>query len=231
MNELEARRRLLADPHHVPPELASAIAHDASLAALREELLANDARLNRALTSPPVPEGLADRLVLRARHGKRRQWGFALAAAAAALAIGLPAHLRLAERERALEIARDEAMLEHVVHSADELGDDGHVEPAVLRASVASLGVTLRAPRWRVRHLANCVIAGIESRHFIIESPHGPVTYVVLPGAVGDAALRTLESDGVRGVFTRRAGATVAVFASNATSREDLERMMRDVLG
>jgi hypothetical protein len=232
MNEIEARRALLSDPRHVPPALAEAIACDARLAALREELLAADAELRRALTAAPVPVGLADRIVLRARYGTGSRWSLGLAAAAAAVALALPAYLGKVDRQHALELARDEAMLQHVEDSVDELHDDGHIAPAVLRASVARIGVAVRTPAYRVRHLANCVIAGIESRHFVIDGPRGPVTYVILPGARGDASMRTLESGGMRGLFTRRAGATIGVFAAaKSASADELEAMLVSVAG
>ncbi|HSN19719.1 MAG TPA: DUF3379 family protein [Usitatibacter sp.] len=232
MNEIEARRALLSDPRRLAPELAEAIARDARLAAVREELLRADDDMKRALTAAPVPEGLAERIVLRARYGAGSRWGLALAAAAAALAIALPSYLDRFHRARALEIARDEAMLRHVAESTGELEDDGHVEPAAFRASVARLGVPLRLPGYRVRHLANCVIAGVESRHFVIDGPRGPVSYVILPGALGDAAMRTLEWDGMRGVFTQRAGATIGAFATaGSVARPDLERLLLAVAG
>ena len=229
MTELEARRELLADPRHVSAALAEAIAADARLAAFREELLAADEELRRSLTEAPVPEGLAERIVLRSRYGSRSRWGLALAAAVAALAIGVPSYLRLAAYDA--ELARDQAMIEHVAQNRDELEDDGRIEPAAFRASLARLGVAVRPPALRVRHLANCVIAGIESRHFVVDGPGGPISYVVLPGASGSGEPeRMLERDGVHALCAQRAGATIGVFTQRAASRAQLERWMRDVM-
>ncbi|HXZ48071.1 MAG TPA: DUF3379 family protein [Usitatibacter sp.] len=229
MTELEARRELLADPRRISPELRAAIEADPRLGALREELLAADAAMQRALTSAPVPDGLADRIVLRARYGSRSRWGLAIAATVAALAVGIPSYVRM--HGRSLELARDRAIIDHVVQSVDELKDDGRVEPAALRASAAQLGISLRDPAgYRIRHLANCVIAGIESRHFIIEGPRGIVSYVILPGARGDDSERMLHEGGTSGLFARRGDLTVAVLAQNGMGREELESMMRAVL-
>ncbi len=229
MNEFEARRQLLTDPRRIPPELAEAIAADPRLAALREELLAADSEMRRVLTAAPVPEGLAERIVLRSRFSTRSRWGLALAAALTALAVGVPSYFRLEAYDA--EIARDRAMIEHVAESRSEIEDDGRIEPAAFRASLAKVGVAARAPQFRVRHLANCVIAGIESRHFVVEGPRGPVSYVILPGANGASdAERMLERDGLHGLFVQRSGATIGVFAQGASSREELERRLHDVL-
>jgi hypothetical protein len=229
MTELEARRELLADPRHVCAALAVAIAADARLAAFREELLAADEELRRSLTEAPVPEGLAERIVLRSRYASRSRRNLALAATVAALAIGVASYLRLAAYDA--ELTRDRAMIEHVVENTAEIEDDAGVPPAAFRASLAKVGFAVRNPGLRVRHLSRCVIAGIESRHFVVDGPGGPISYVILPGASGRGEPeRMLERDGVHALFAQRAGATIGVFTQGAASRSQLERWMRDVL-
>ena len=227
MNEFEARRQLLSDPRRLSPEVRDAIEADPRLAALRDELLRTDDEMQRALTGAPVPEGLADRIVLRARYGRRSRWGLALAAAVAALAIGIPSYLRMQDRDRELE--RDHAIIEHVAEGATELNDDGRIEPAAWRSSVAALGVKVRDPGYRIRHLANCVIAGVESRHFVVQGPQGVVSYVILPGAKGNASERELQEGAMRGLFVQRAGVTIGVMGHSGMRRAELEKMMREV--
>lgn len=227
MNELEARRQLLADPRHISPELTAAVAGDPRLAALRDDLVRNDAAMQAELTATPVPEGLADRLVLRARYGSRPRWGLALAAAAAVLAIGVPGYLGMVG---SAEAARDEAMMQHVVESTGELQDNGYVAPAVLRAEVAVLGLQVTNAGFRVRHLGRCVIAGIESRHFVLQGPSGAISYVILPGAKGVFGEREIEHGTMRGLFAQRDGFTVGVFGEGNVGRDELEQMMHAVV-
>jgi len=227
MTELEARRQLTADPRHLSPELAAHIDADPRLAQLREELLRHDESMHAVLTQTPVPEGLADRLVLRARYGSRSRWGLALAAAVAVLVVGIPGYFGVLE---SAEVARDQAIMEHVIENTDELADNGNVAPAEFRASVAKLGLQVSDAGFRVRHLGRCVIAGIESRHFVLEGPHGAISYVILPGAKGGLTEREIEQGGMRGLFTQRAGFTIAVLGAAGTQRAELERMMRAVV-
>jgi hypothetical protein len=229
MNELEARRQLLADPRRLTPELRAAVADDPRLAAFRDRLLAADEEMHRVLTASPVPAGLADRIVLHARYGARSRWRLAMAASVAAVALAFSAYM---VREPDPELARDTAILEHVAQNAGELAEDGRIEPAALRASVATLGVPVREGVTHVRHLANCVIDGIESRHFVVESARGIVSYVILPGASGRDASggRMLSRDGFEALFVERAGVTIAVLAPKGASRKTLDAMMRDVV-
>ena len=121
-------------------------------------------------------------------------------------------------------------MIEHVVEQVDELRDDAGIEPAVLRASVAVLGVDVRDAGYRIRHLAKCVIAGREGRHFTLDGPHGVVSFVVLPGGErGGASSLTMEEGGTRGLFMRRAGMTIGVFAPTGAERGELEKVMHQV--
>jgi hypothetical protein len=81
-----------------------------------------------------------------------------------------------------------------------------------------------------VRHVANCVIAGIESRHFVLEGPHGAISYLILPGARGRESERVLQRGTVRGLFAQRDGFTVGVFGEGPVERAELERMMNAVV-
>lgn len=223
MNDLEARRALLADPRRVSAELQERLDADPRLAAFRDELLRLDDALHGALTQAAVPEGLADRLVLHSRFRDRSRWGLALAAAIVALAVAVPAFLG-GDRH-----ALEHAMIAHVIAERGELEDDRGVEERVLREAVAVLGVNVNAGAYRVRHLANCVVAGREGRHFTVDGPRGVVTFIVLPGGEGEEPV-LLQKDGTRALFLRRAGNTVGVMVQYDAGRGELERLAREVV-
>ncbi len=223
MNELEARRCLLADPRKLPAHVQEQVNADPRLAAFHDELLRMDEAVREALTRAPVPEGLADRLVLHSRFRDRSRWGLALAAALVALAVAVPVFLGGERHEL------ENAMIAHVLAEPGELADDRGVEQAVLRAAVAALGVTVKDAGYRVRHLANCVVAGREGRHFTVDGPRGVVTFIVLPGGAGEEPV-LLQKDGTRALFLKRAGNTVGVMVQYAAERGELERLAREVI-
>ncbi len=224
MNELEARRRLLADPRQVPRELEALLSRSPALRDFRAELLRRDAQLQHALTRPEVPAGLADRIVLRARYRERSRWALALAASVAALGIAIAVAPTL--RDAPLEAA----MLSHVATEVGELQDNAGVAPAVLRASVRTLGVEVRDAGYRVRHLANCVIAGREGRHFTVDGPHGVVSFVVLPSSgEGSGKASLLQRNAMKGFFMPIGGMTIGVVAEGDVDRAQLERLARQV--
>ncbi len=223
MNELEARRQLLADPRRLSAELEAAVDASPGLAAFRDELIRADDEMNHLLTRADVPEGLADRIVLRARYGDRTRWGLALAATLVAVAIAVPWYFS----PGAADVER--AMIAHVDQEVAELQDDSGIEPAVLRTSVSALGVNVRDAGYRIRHLANCIVAGREGRHFTMDGPNGVVSVLVLPGGTQSDAHVLMKRGATEGIFMKRAGVTIGVFAQNGTDRGELERIMRQV--
>lgn len=224
MNELDARRRLLSDPHDVGEGLEEFLRARPALRATRDELLALDERLRHEITRSHVPDGLADRLILHARYPRRRPW--ALGIAASFLAIALTTRLVTEVEPPALE----DAMIAHVVAGTDELLDDAGIKPAVLQAAVSELGVRVRDTDFGFRHLARCVVAGREGRHFTVNGPNGTVTFLVVPGRGRGEGPFLAESRGTRALFMQRAGNTVGVFADARTSRAELERLFDAVI-
>jgi hypothetical protein len=208
MNDIEARRLLLADPRHLSPELREAIERQPALAQLREELLNQDEQVRLAATAAALPDGLADRLVLGARYRKRSTIG---------LAIAVPLHFT---REEPLEVA----MMDHVRESVAELRDDSGVAVPVLRTSLAGLGVDLREAPFHVRHLGHCIVAGIQGRHFTVDGPGGVVSFVLLPAQSGGAA-RSLARHDTVGVVEQHGRLLIGAFAGAGT-HENLLRAL-----
>ena len=230
MNELEARRELLADPRRPSPALQAQVDADATLSALRDDLVRTDDAMHELLTREPVPEGLADRIVLRARYHDRSRWGFALAAALVVLAFAVPLHFGTHEAEQFATSgpALESAMIDHVAQGADELQDNPGIQPAVLRLALSQVGLQARESGYRIRHLANCVVAGVEGRHFTLDGPNGVVSFLVLPGTSAGESMLMREGD-TRGYFMKRAGLTIGVFTHQDIKPAELEKMMHQV--
>jgi hypothetical protein len=92
--------------------------------------------------------------------------------------------------------------------------------------------VDVRPGAYRVTQLGRCVIAGIESRHFILQTKSGLASYVILPGAAADSPREgTLNRFGLEALFVKREGATIGVFAPQGTSARDLRTMLHEVVG
>ncbi len=223
MNELEARRHLLADPRDLSPELRDTIARQPALDDFRGDLLDLDERVHAALTEPALPHGLADRMVLRARYGGAPRVRLAIAAAIAAAAIMIPWHF--------VQPYSDElAMMDHVREGIEELRDDRGVSRGIVRASLGELGVGIADSTYRVRHLGRCVVAGREGRHFTIDGPQGIVSFVILPASRESAVTESLRKGDTVAVYEQRGDVLLGAFASSSMERAALRKLMKDVL-
>lgn len=222
MNDLDARRLLLADPRHLSAELREAIERQPALAEFRDELLRLDERVRVAATAAPVPDGLADRLVLRARYGKPPILRLAIAAAVATLAIAIPWHAWRQSRDATFEVA----MMDHVRESVSELKDDSGVEEGVLRTSLADIGVRMREAPFRIRHLGYCIVAGRQGRHFTVDGPGGVVSFVLLPAQAGSAPATLVNGDTL-GVYEQHGSVLIGAFGNGSVDRGVLERLVQ----
>ena len=234
MSPNDARRLILADPRHLSPEVEAFVREDAALAALHRSVLALDEAAIRGFGEAAAPKGLADRIILRARYRRGSRW---LMAAAASVLIAAGS-ISLVVLNRPPQIV--EAMLDHVVESSEELNDAGNVSPAVVRTSLAAIGVPFADAGYRIRHLSNCVIAGRTGRHLIIQTAEGVVSLLVYPadarelagshglGGIGDG--RTLRrADLVAVVLPQNNHAIGAFGASGSLSPARLDRLARQI--
>ena len=226
MNSHEARRAMLANPRLTAPSLDAAMRDDASLAGLRQQLLQADERIAKAFSDVTPPPGLAERVILRVQYRqqqrRRSRWAAGIAAsvviAVAAIFGGRP--------ESPSPIAL--AMLDHVVEGVDELADAGNVSVQTAQASLGRIGVGFRDAGYQIRHLAECVVAGRTGRHLVMNTPHGLVSFLILPTRRGEVDKRQVLHKGeFQAVLQPSNAVAIGVFASRTSDTRDMEAMLK----
>lgn len=217
-----ARAALLADPRRVSPEVEVTLLNDPALQQFRQRLLDNDAQVAQAFDEATPPPGLAERIILRTRYRRRSRWAAGAAAAVVVAAVALFMFKPQAHSPLAL------AMLDHVIESKYELDIDGNVAPARVKASLAALGVQYRDAGYRVRHLADCLVAGRLGKHLVLSTPSGIVSFVILPDN-GEALPRRqkLGKGHFHAVFIPQPRAAYGAFADKNVSTAELESLMQ----
>lgn len=177
MNCLEFRRNKQAEPHF-SGDMAQQ--HLAECAACREF----DARLREAdnaiadmLNSVPVPDGLADRILLRTQWPGVRNWQHW--ALAASMVLGLATALTLSLPRDDIDLAR--AALAHVEEEPDTLMVRQQVAESAVDAALATVGARLRGDIGQVTYLGNCPLPGGAGKHLVISSPYGRYSLILMP--------------------------------------------------
>jgi len=228
----EIRRALLADPRRTSPAIEAAIADDPSLAALRRQLIDGAGQMATAFADVAPPAGLAERVILRVRYRRRSTW-LAGMAASVVLAAVLLVVLR---PDAPVPIAM--AMLDHVIEETAEWADDGGVSAQTATASLGQLGVGFRDAGYRIRHLAECVVAGRTGRHLVLNTPQGLVSFLILPTLNGEVGRRQQMNKGaMQAVFVANAqpgarasqAVTIGVFAEQGVDPKSMEALLQQM--
>jgi uncharacterized protein DUF3379 len=188
MNCLEYRRSKLSDPRRLPEDARSHERECAQCAEFAREVDATDVSIAEAL-AVRVPEGLAERVLLRRRPARWRWMPWALAAG---LAIALTTVLHPFRSDPSQQYAR--LAIEHVVMEPESFTTERGSDPAVVQAALRSFGGTLKEPIGRIRYVRLCPVEGGTGLHIVFETPEGLATLILVPdkhiasAAVADAA-------------------------------------------
>ncbi len=221
-----ARRALFADPRRVSSEVEVTILHDAGLQQLRQQLLSQDKHVAQLFDEVMPPPGLAERIMLRTRshwrHGRRSWWATGIAASFLVAMVGF--FLQKPPAESALALA----MMDHVIEAKYELDDDGNVAPARVKAALAAVGVQYRDAGYRVRHLADCLVAGRMGKHLVMSTPSGIISFMIVPDN-GEAMpqRQKLGKGQFHAVFTPQPRAAYGAFAEKNVSATEMEALMK----
>ena len=220
MNCLEFHRAKLADPRRLSPEARSHAGGCASCAAFAASVDEAEREIEHTV-SVPVPEGLADRALLRA-HGTRRAWRpWALAASVVlAVAIGAAAPLH--------EPAGPQARLaiQHVAAEPESL-TTLHRDLRELEDFVRATGGKVKEPLGKLRYAKLCPVENGTGWHIVFETPEGPATLFLVAGQKLPAAQRA--SSGEWNALARPTGrGYYAVVTSSAQKTAYVDRMLRE---
>ncbi|WP_158678933.1 DUF3379 family protein [Pseudoalteromonas sp. T1lg75] len=187
MDELEFRRRLLAQPHDKDKALLEYAQQSPERLALVNELKSFDKELQQAM-QVPVPESLADKIILRQSmsddgsdvcvpmpRSVKRPWYLALAAS---IAIVFSVALY---QLNSPTLTIGEHALAHVYHEIDSLESQDRLDMATVNARLSELGGQLSALPGEVTYARFCRFKGQKSLHLVFESDFGPMTVFIVP--------------------------------------------------
>lgn len=197
MNCLEFRRLALANPQHPGP---AALEHEAACPACARfylDLRRHEEVLYQAL-SIPVPDGLAERVLLTTRprlmdyFSPPRLW---LPALAAVLALTLGLTLT-APRDMSPETLAV-GIIAHVRAEPEVLAAEGQVPMGKLVRAFERGGGKLLDMPFQASYAGRCPLpGGGTGEHIVLNTPQGKVTLILMPSKPMSAALR-LFKDGL----------------------------------
>ena len=126
-----------------------------------------------------VPEGLADRILLRV-HGARPAWKVWALAASVVLAIGLGVTALLYQPASAQHYAQQ--AIEHVAMEPESFTTVHLADVPSVDELIRTSGGRLKAPLGKVRYVKLCPVESGTGWHIVFETPEGLATLLVIPG-------------------------------------------------
>ncbi|PSV33352.1 MULTISPECIES: DUF3379 family protein [unclassified Photobacterium] len=187
MDELEFRRRLLADPHDNDPTVTACKHQSIANKKFSDELQQLDIQLEQAL-KVDVPDDLADKILFQqageetSKKGINRYWSYGLAASVA-FAIGLfVGQMNLLPSQQLPINSLANVALEHVSYEAKFV--DNIDEKATLQqvnAKLQPFGSEMKDLPGHIYYVNYCGFDGKRSLHMVMDTPQGKVTVFVVP--------------------------------------------------
>jgi hypothetical protein len=229
MNCLAFRRQLAVDPATRDPAFR---AHREECGACAEASARADGfeqSLRRAL-SIPVPEGLAEHVLLRQTTDQRvtaRRAGpgwLALAAAVVlSLAAGAVGYHYLAPRDLG------EMSVAHLPHEPQALTSRAEIPAERVREAFAHYQVALAEAPQRVNYVQNCRVGTSHAVHMVVQRDEGPVT-VMFYADRKEAQRSDFRREGMAGRAVPMAQGTLVLLAAQERSFDALEAAWRESL-
>ena len=233
MNCFEFRRLLLASPRVRTRDQKQHLAQCAACATLARGMEGFESRVHDALRVP-VPEALADRVLLRhkIRVPAIRAWAIA-ASLLAAIGTGVYFYRSSGlEEEQVLAAASLSAghpavaAINYVVDHEPQLLKEGRSgDPAVMRSALSKLGLKLPANHVKVRYLGKCPVPGGTGEHVVLEAPVGRVTLILVPEQPFASRVIVIDRDKTAVASPARGGGYILV-ADSLNNARHVEKLL-----
>jgi hypothetical protein len=172
VNCLEFRRALGADPNHASPESLAHRAECPTCEKYAQEMLRLNGLIKLALE---VPVPTAQPLQLSARTQPR--WYAMAASVLVALSVAMGAFWFVGFPRESL--ASD--VVKHMAHEPQAMTPtQARISTELLGGALQAKGLQLSQPMDDVSYLQSCFIRGHFVPHLVVQTPHGPVTVLLL---------------------------------------------------
>ncbi|MBL8483922.1 MAG: DUF3379 family protein [Rhodocyclaceae bacterium] len=222
MNCLEFRRRKLADPRRSDGVMD---AHQAQCQAC-QNFARRQLEQEQALTQTllvPVPEGLAERIIMHSA-GKPRRPSLRLMALAASVVLTLGVTALQWYHTPGQDYAR--YAIEHVMHEPESFSSRRLVEASYLDTVLQNFGAEVRAPLGTLRYAKLCPVPNGTGWHLVLETEYGTATVLLIPHRRQSASITRATLSGMSSEVMPVGQGYVAVVADSAERVRDIGNLL-----
>lgn len=226
MHCLAFRRAKLADPNRLSDQALAHVAYCSSCQAFARRIDANEKRLVRAL-AVPVPEGLADRIVLGAT-GRRPGSPYRLWALAATVLLTTGIGFAWLKRPPAEPQYNSAASaIAHVKHEPESFTLIKDADPQRFATILTGFGADMRAPIGKVRYIKLCPVPEGTGWHIVLETEDGLMTLILIPGHRPRGKNLFEEKDGMSALARAAGNGYYVIVAESRAKVESTDRLLK----
>jgi hypothetical protein len=213
----QARLTIGADPRSAAPELTEHLGACPACAGFRDEMVALETNIQRALQRPPdLP-----RITRQQPASQWRPWALAASVLLACVAVLGVWLLRPSDT-----LAHD--LVAHVQHEPESWLSAQQVDADGISHALHGAGVGLDLTSDKVTYAQSCWFHGHYVPHLVVQTAQGPATVLILrhehvPGA------RTFHDSGLNGVIVPAENGSIAVLARGGNVDLLARQMRQDV--
>ncbi|MBL8473349.1 MAG: DUF3379 family protein [Rhodocyclaceae bacterium] len=223
MNCLEFRRRKLADPRRADAAMDEHVAQCPGCQSFARRLAEQEQALAQTLLVP-VPEGLAERVIMRTAGGNTRRPSLRLMALAASVVLTLSVTLVDWYHTPGEDYAR--YAIEHVMHEPESFSSRRLVEASYLDTILRNFGAELRAPLGTLRYAKLCPVPNGTGWHLVLDTEHGTATVLLIPHAQRNKDITRAAMAGMNSEVMPLGQGYVAVVADDAERARDVGKLL-----
>lgn len=224
MDCFEFRRLKLVAPRETTSDQVRHMSECARCAAFADELDGLDRGLQAAMLVP-VPEGLADRILLRLKLRGRRWFGEI--ALAAMLLLGLGVSLWQTETTARSELGK--RMIAHVLSEPHVFTMEEDIPGERVAGAMASVGGLLRGTIGNVTFMEHCKTLDPGATHLVVRTAYGSASVVLLPHSIQRSTVQVADQGLVAIVFPAQRG-SISVVAQSAGTADMVGAIVRNAL-
>lgn len=220
---IDLRREKLADPKRLSAEATAHLARCEHCRAFARRIDALEQRTAQVL-AVPVPDGLAERVLLRVHRNHKRPWKLWTLAACFVLSFGIGVE-QWRPRETT-DYAR--FAINHVMHEPESFSEHRLADPARFRTVLADFGGELKAPIGTVRYMRLCPVPTGTGWHIVLDTEVGPVTLLLIPGENISGAVLDAKFGGLTARALPGGQGYYAIVAETPEAVDAVERIINE---
>ncbi len=225
MNCLEFRRIKLAEPRGLPHEALTHMSECTTCRNFAADINENEERLAAAL-AVPVPEGLAERIILRRKTGALSGFSPRLWAMAATVVLTFAFGFQQWRDAGSQEYAK--LAIEHVMHEPESFTTARLADPQLFRTVMQNFGGEVQGSLGKVRYMKLCPVPEGTGWHIVFETERGELATLILIPA---KRMTTQREQATVGGWTARARpggqGYYAVITSSPDTLDKVDELVR----